>query len=83
MLTYLDNLKQFLKTEVATRKETELHFERMIEKKTSEITEQFNITYINGLNEMRDRLMSFKERMAKMEERNMELKEYVDTELNQ
>lgn len=81
VLTQLEALRQFLKIEVANRKETELHFERQIEKTTASIAEQFNITYLNGLFEMRDRIKSFHERKAKMEVRNRELKDYIEREL--
>ena len=82
MLTQIESLRQFLKTEVANRKETELHFERKIEKVTGQITEQFNVTYLNGLFEMRDRLKSFEERQAKMNVKNNDLKDYIQKELN-
>ena len=39
VLTTLESLKQFLKSEVASRKETELHFEKLIEQRTDQIAE--------------------------------------------
>lgn len=78
----MESLKQFLKSEVATRKETELHFERVIEKRTEQITEQFNITYLNQMYEMRDRLKKFAERKARLEVKSTEIKAYIDSELN-
>jgi hypothetical protein len=53
----------------------------MIEKRTDQIAEQFNITYLNGLNEMRDSIKSFQERQSKMDAKNLELKEYIAKEL--
>ena len=51
-----------MKSEVANRKETELHFERVIEKRVEEITEQFNVTYLNQLYELKGRVKEFAER---------------------
>ena len=62
MLTQLEALRRFLKSEVATRKETELHFERVIEKRIEEITEDFTVTYMNQLYEMRKKVKEFGER---------------------
>ncbi len=67
---------------MATRKETELHFERVIEKRTEQIAEQFNITYLNQMYEMRDRLKKFAERKARLEVKSTEIKAYIDSELN-
>jgi hypothetical protein len=47
---------------VATRKETELHFERVIEKRVEEITEHFTVTYLNHLYELRNKVKEFGER---------------------
>lgn len=83
VLTTLESLKQFLKSEVASRKETEIHFEKLIEQRTNKIAEQFNITYLNTMYEMRDRLKSFAERKAKMEVKSAEIKTFIEQELNQ
>ena len=74
VLTHIENLRQFLKSEVANRKETEFHFERKIEKRSNEIAEQFNITYLNNLYQMRDKLKSFEERKEKMDLQSKELR---------
>ena len=56
ILEQIDSLKQFLKSEVANRKEAEIHFEKLIETRLHEIEEQFNIRYLNSLYQMRDRI---------------------------
>jgi hypothetical protein len=55
----LEALRRYLKSEVATRKETEMHFERVIEKRVEEITESFTLTYLNQLYEMRNKVKEF------------------------
>lgn len=62
VLTQLEALRKFLKSEVATRKETELHFERVIDQRVEEITEHFTVTYLNQLYELRNKVKEFGER---------------------
>lgn len=82
VLTHIESLKQFLKSEVANRKETELHFEWIIEKKTGQIADQFNVTYLNNLYEMRDRLKQFEERQNKIDAKAHDVQEFITKELD-
>ena len=81
MIGQIEQLRKFLKSEVATRKETEMEFERVIERRTGEIVEAFNVGYLNGLYEMRERMGEFEKRKAKMEMRVKEMKARVEEEL--
>lgn len=83
VLITIENLKQKLKSEVANRKETELEFEGVIERRIEQIEEQFNVTYLNSLYEMRVRLTSFEERQQRMQEKNEELTRFIKEELDQ
>jgi hypothetical protein len=81
-LTHLDALRQFLKSEVANRKETELHFERLIEERVEQITEQFNERYLKQMEEMGARVREFKERKERVEEQKERVGEYIQSELS-
>ena len=82
VLKQIESLKQYLKTEVANRKQTELDFEAIIEKRANEINERFHITYLNNLYEMRAKIKSFEERQAKIDAKSGEMKAFIETELN-
>ncbi|CDW73102.1 UNKNOWN [Stylonychia lemnae] len=81
VLAQIDALKQFLKSEVANRKETEQHFNQTIEARVAQITEQFNITYLNQLYEMKDQIGKFETRQQRMEMKSKEIKHLIDTQL--
>ncbi len=71
-----------MKSEVATRKETELHFERVIEQRVQDITEKFTVTYLNQLYEMRNKVKEFGERQERMQEQRLRVQTHIDSELN-
>ena len=83
ILEQIDSLKQFLKSEVANRKEAEIHFEKLIETRLHEIEEQFNIRYLNSLYQMRDRIKQFEQRQQKLEVKAKEIRSQIDGNLIQ
>jgi len=48
-----------LKTEVENRKNAELHFKKLIEKKADGILNQFTVQYLNKLHAMHDTVSMF------------------------
>ena len=72
-----------MKSEVANRKETEIHFQKLIDKRVTEITEQFNIAYLNNLYEMKDKINKFDGRQKRIDVKAKEIKAFIEGTLVQ
>eukprot|EP00347_Sterkiella_histriomuscorum_P021135 403335123 len=81
VLGQIDALKQFLKSEEANRKQTELHFNDLIDNRITQITEQFNIQYLNQMYEMRDQINRFENRQKNMEVKGREIQAAIEDQL--
>eukprot|EP00347_Sterkiella_histriomuscorum_P010827 403374775 len=81
VLGQIDALKQFLKSEEANRKQTELHFNDLIDNRITHITEQFNIQYLNQMYEMRDQINRFENRQRNMEGKGREIQAVIEDQL--
>lgn len=70
-----------LKSEINTRKETEENFLKTVDVRTKAILDEYNIQYLNNLQDTREKIREFEHRRQKLIQKSEALKNKVDNEL--
>ena len=58
----IESLKQTLKAEVNSRKETEEQFKNVVAQRSKDIQQQINLEYLNNMYKMKEKLAKFEQR---------------------